>query len=58
MVGDLGSQVGCEDHCLLRRYLHELGERALSEVEVVNMEMKEKKEHKADWFVQVGKAPV
>ena len=57
-MGDLGSQVGCEDHCLLRRYLHELGERALSEVEVVNMEMKEKKEHKADWFVQVGKAPV
>eukprot|EP00798_Chlamydomonas_sp_ICE-L_P002078 gene2078-18261_t len=38
---------------ILEWYIQELGEKAMAEVEVVNMDLKEK-EHKADWFLEVN----
>jgi hypothetical protein len=37
---------------IIEWYLREIGKEA--EVEVVNMDMREKREHKSEWFKKVG----
>ena len=40
---------------IIEWYVREIGKD--SEVEVINMDMKEKREHKSDWFKKVGEHP-